>query len=385
MKRILLALAIALTFAMAYAQDKVSVSKVEIKEHKGWKEGHKTHRWEEQSCLFSASKQQDYTILYDACCDDSHPGERIPAEGFIGMPKPHAFNWYHHGFFSMKINGNVPFRVPLADMSVLSNGENAIMQMVWDAPEALVQIKFMRVPGDNAIYTQTRWFPKDKVEIKSIQFNFTCYPSCFEKNGKHFARTKTGIKHQGRESLILDVKQNAYVFYGDEVYDAKEGKWGIAAPCYLVMDKFHLASGSVFITSYGVATTINASVDSREARFIFADARSGEKNSEVIEFLEKNGAALQKKLMEISFDSPDIDAFKPEQEQRLIAKSAAEAGEFCKPYKKKIDELFKKLCDAKDKLDTADSWKSERDFAEAYQQYRKLILRLRIDAMMQLD
>ena len=385
MKRILLAFAFALTFAMVYAQGKVSVSNVEIKEHKGWREGHKTHKWEERNCVFRASKQQDYTILYDACCDDSHPGERIPAEGFIGMPKPHAFNWYHHGFFSMKINGNVPFRVPLTDMSVLSNGEKSIIQMVWDAPEAMVQIKFMRVPGDNAIYTQTRWYPKDKVEIKSIQFHFSCYPSCFEKNGNHFAKTKTNMKYQGKESLILDVKQNDYVFYGDKVYDAKEGKWGVAAPCYLVLDKYHLASGSVFISSYCVATTINASVDSREARFIFADAQNGEKNSEVIEFLDKNGAALQKKLMEISFDGSEIEGFKPEQEKKLIAESAAEAGEFCKPYKGKIDELFKQLCVAKERLDTVDSWKSERDFAAVYQQYKKLVMRLRIDAMMQLE
>ena len=385
MKRILFALAIALTFSGAYAKDKVLVSKVEIKEHKGWREGHKTHRWEERSCIFSGSEQHDYTILYDACCDDSHPGERIPAEGFIGMPKPHQFNWYHHGFFSMKINGNVPFRVPLADMSVLSNGDKSIMQMVWDAPEALVQIKFMRVPGDEAIYTRTRWYPKDKVEIKSIQFHFTCYPSCFEKNGNHFAKTKTDMKYQGKESLILDMKQNAYVFYGDKVYDAKEGKWGIAAPCYLVLDKYNLASGSVFITSYSVATTINASADSHEARFIFADARNGQKNSEVIDFLDKNGAVLQKKLMGISFDSPDIEAFKPEQEQKLIAKAAEEAGEFCKSYKGKIDELFKSLCAARASLNSADSWKSERDFAAVYQQYKTLIMRLKIDAMMQLE
>ena len=385
MKRILVAFAFALTFGVLFAEEKVVVSNPAIKEHKGWREGHKTHKWEERSCVFSASQQQDYNIIYDACCDDSHPTERIPAEGFIGMPKPHPFNWYHHGFFSMKINGQVPFRVPLADLSVLSNGQRAIMQMVWDAPEALVQIKFMRLPEDDAIYTQTRWFPKDKVEIKSIQFHFSCYPSCFEKNGKHFAKTKTDMKYQGKESLLLDMKKNDYVFYGDEGFDAKEGKWGMSAPCYLIIDKYHLSGGSVYITNYGVATTINASADAHEARFIFADASNGKKNKEVIDYLDKNGAALQNRLMETMFDSPEISLFKPEQEQKLIAKNASEAGEFCKPYKGKIDAIFKQLCDAKNSLDTVDSWKSERDFAKAYEQYRNLIMRLKIDAMMQLD
>ena len=181
------------------------------------------------------------------------------------------------------------------------------------------------------------------------------------------------------------MKKNDYVFYGDEGFDAKEGKWGMSAPCYLIIDKYHLSGGSVYITNYGVATTINASADAHEARFIFADASNGKKNKEVIDYLDKNGAALQNRLMETMFDSPEISLFKPEQEQKLIAKNASEAGEFCKPYKGKIDAIFKQLCDAKNSLDTVDSWKSERDFAKAYEQYRNLIMRLKIDATMQLD
>ena len=385
MKRILLAVALALSFTAVVAQDKVNLTGPVIKEHKGWKEGHRDHKWEERKCDFAIANHPKYTIIYDACCDESHPDERIPAEGFIGMPSPHLFNWYHHGFFSMKINGNVPFRVPLADLSVISKGKRAITQMVWDAPEALVQLKFMRLPEDDAIYTQTLWFPKKNVEIKSIQFHFACYPSCFEKDGNHFAKTKSGIKHQGKESLIFDLKSNDYVFYGDEKYDAIQGKFGMSASCYLILDKYHLVNGSAFISNYGVATTISASTDSHEARFIFADARDGEKNKDVIAYLDKNGAALQKKLMEVPFESPDIEAFKPAQEQKLIAEQAALAGDFCKPYKGKIDALFKQLCAAKDGLDTENSWKGERDFAAAYENYRNLIMRLKIDAMMQLD
>ena len=386
MKRILLAFAVAFAFSVSYSQEKASVSKPVVKEHKGWKEGHKDHKWVEQTCDFNVLKRPKYTILYDACCDDDrHPGERIGAEGFIGMPSPHTFNWYHHGFFSMKINGNIPFRVPLADMTTLSQGKRAIMQMVWDAPEAVVQIKFMRVPEEDVIYVQTQWFPKENVDVKTVQFNFSCYPSCFEKNGNHFAKTKTDIKYHGKESLILDMKQNDYVFYGDKVYDASKGKWGTSAPCYLVFDKHHLSNGSVYITNYGVATTINANVNAREARFIFADAKDGERNKEVIEYLDKNAASLQDKLMKIPFTSEDIDAFDSVAERKFIDSLAAEAGEFCKPYKGKIETTFKQIRDAKKALNSSESWQGERDFAKAYEEYKKLIMRLKIDAMMQLD
>ena len=386
MKKILFLVAVAVAFSALQAQEKAVVGKPVIKEHKGWKEGHKDHRWEERVCDFEATKRQKYTILYDACADDTkHPGERIPAEGFIGMPAPHTFNWYHHGFLNMKINGNVPFRVPLMDMSVLSSGRKAVMQMVWDAPEALVEIKFMRLPEEDGIFTQVLWFPKENVEIKTVQFSLSCYPSGFEKDGNHFAKTRTDIKYQGKEPLAIDVKQNDYVFYGDKIYDAKDAKWGVATPCYLVIDKHRLANGSVYVSSYGVATTINANATAREARFIFADANSGDRNKEVIDYLDKNAAALQDKLMKISFMAPELDGFDPTAERKGIDEMAAQAGEFCKGYIGKVNETYKALCNCKSNVGTAESWKFEREFAEHFEKYKTLVMRLKIDAMMQLE
>ncbi len=386
MKKILFLVAVAVAFSALQAQEKSVVGKPAVKEHRGWKEGHRDHKWEERVCDFEVTKRQKYTVLYDACIDDSqHPGERIAAEGFIGMPSPHLFNWYHHGFFSMKINNNMPFRVPLTDMSVLSSGGKAIMQMVWDAPEAVVQIKFMRLVDEDGIFTQTLWFPKENVDVKTVQFNFSCYPSCFEKDGNHFAKTKTDIKYQGRDALAIDVKQNDYVFYGDKIYDAKSGKWGVSTPCYLVIDKHRLSNGFVSISSYGVATVINAAATAREARFIFADANSGDKNKEVIDYLDKNAAALQDKLMKASFMSSELDAFNPAAERKIIDEQAAKAGEFCKGYIKTVNETYNALCNCKANVGTAESWKYERDFAANFEKYKTLVMRLKIDAMMQLE
>jgi len=44
-----------------------------------------------------------------------------------------------------------------------------------------------------------------------------------------------------------------------------------------------------------------------------------------------------------------------------------------------------KLREAKKNVNTADSWIGERDFAKSYEEYKRLFMRLKIDAMMQLD
>lgn len=350
---------------------------------KGWLKGHETHRWEEKDITMYNDRVDPckYVVKYTSCVDDkAHPGVRVPDEGYIGMSGPNQGNWYHHGFLFINLNGKSVGRVPLQDMSITDSRVRGVCQMVWDTPEALVVVKFMVLPGEDLLYNQITWSPKPGVEVKTVDVQLRCYPSYFTNKlkGKRFVVTPRAEGIQGN-AFKLDSAKDAYVFYGDKIFDKAVNKDSFG-PCAMIFEENKVQSASINVGSYAVETKMTVDPKAGSIRFMFADFKNWT-NGDAMDFLKKNGAAIRSRLPKLHFIPEIAENFSPEEETALVKQLLAQAGDDGKPFEKKIQESLAWLIKAKAGAEQG-AWKDERDFKAAFDSYERSIYRLRIEAMM---
>jgi hypothetical protein len=367
---------VALGAAEAARPAPVSVQERDPAYRSGWKEGHRDHKWEERSVVLDSGKVA-YTIKYSSCVDPSHPGVRVNEEGYIGMPTPSAANWYHSGFFFVRINGQEVGEAPLLDMRATERGERGACHLVWETADARVRVQFLVSSGSERLLCQVDCLPRDGKKVDSIEVMCRCYPSFFtsyqKRQGDRTLITPRSTTHEPA-AVPLDPAADTYLLYQDGVFDVAKGEGD--GPCAMLFLPEEIAGGTVQLTEYPVTTTLQAAPGVRRLRFAFWDF-TGRTNAAAAEFLTKNGAAVRDELRALEFRPPLLAAFDvvaTPAELTALLTAAGEDGERLRPA---AAALVGKLLDLKTRADAGD-WTAEAEFAKQYADYEAMRWNLRI-------
>ena len=372
----LLGVAVGLEAAEPPRPSPVSVQERDPAYRTGWKEGHRDHRWEERSIALDSGKVA-YTIKYSSCVDPSHPGVRVNEEGYIGMPTPCSANWYHSGFFFVRINGQEVGESPLLDMRATERGERGACQLVWETAAARVRVQFLMTGGSERLLCQVTCVPKEGQKISSLEVLSRCYPSYFTSHMKRQGdRTLITPRTEAHEpaTLPLDPAADTYLFYQDGVFDVAKGEG--EGPCAMLFLPEEIAAGTVQLTNYPVHTTLQAAPGVLRLRFAFWDFK-GRSNADAAGFLKAHGTAIRDELRALDFRPPLLAAFAaaavPVELKALLA-AAGEDGTALQPA---ATALVAKLVDIKTRADAGD-WAAEAEFAQQFADYEALRWKLRI-------
>lgn len=342
----------------------------------GLKEGHREHKWEERSVVLDSGKVA-YTIKYSSCVDPSHPGVRVYDEGYLGMPMPCAANWYHSGFFFLRVNGQDVGESPLLDLRVTERGERGAFHLVWETADARVRVQFLTTSGSERLLCQVTCLPKEGKKVETLEVLCRCYPSYFtshnRRQGDRTLITPRTAEHEPA-TVALDPATDSYLLYLDGVFDVAKGEGD--GPCALLFLPEEIASGTVQLTNYPVNTTLKASPGALRLRFAFWDFK-GRTNAEATEFLKQNGKAASDELRALDFRPPLLAAFTagaiPAELKALLTAAAAD-GERLQPA---AEELVGKLLDSQRRADAGD-WAAEAEFAQQFADYDAMRWKLRI-------
>jgi len=375
----------ALGGAAALAADSAPAAGVSVREsgptyRTGWREGHKDHKWEERSIGLDTGRAL-YTLKYSACVDPSHPGVRALEEGYIGMPTPTAANWYHSGFFFIRVNGKEVGEFPLADMRVTERGARAACHMVWDTPDARVRVQFLVKGGSERLLSQVTCVPVTGHTVESVEFKFTCYPSFFtahhHRQGDRTLITPRTEAHEP-STTALDPVADTYLLFEDTVFDVAKGEGD--GPCAMLFLPEPIAAGTVQLSNYPVQTTLKAAPGALRFRFVFWDFQK-RTNAEAAAFLKENGAAARDELRQTEFRPELLVAFDAAGAQAELQGLLAAAAEDGQRLKAAGEGLMRKLTELRQRAD-ADDWSAEAEFAAAYADYEAFLWKLRIYALL---
>ncbi|MDD4870019.1 MAG: hypothetical protein PHR77_05615 [Kiritimatiellae bacterium] len=346
----------------------------------GWREGHKDHKWQEQTIALDSGKKC-YTLKYRACIDPSHPGVRASEEGYIGMPTPSSANWYHSGFFFITINGKDIGETPLIDMRVTETGTRGACHMVWDTPDATVRVQFLVASGSDHLLSDVSWTAKPDKKIESVNVRFNCYPSYFTShNRRQGDRTVITPRIEKHETTAFDLVPNEdlYLLYLDGVFDVAKGEGD--GPCAMLFLPEEIASGKINISNYPVGTSLKAVPTAKRLRFAFWDL-TGTTNAVAKVYFKENASKLQQELRRVEFLPESILHFNPTAAKAETDKFIADAKEDGVPLKAKATELLKKMTELKTKAE-ANDWSAAAEFAKAQPEFEALMWKLKIFALL---
>lgn len=342
----------------------------------GWKEGHREHRWEDRLVVLDSGKVT-YTIKYTSCVDPSHPGVRVNEEGYIGMPTPTVANWYHSGFFFVRINGKEVGEAPLLEMRATERGERGGCHLVWETNEARVRVQFLITGGSERLLCQVTCVPKEGQKVETLEVMCRCYPSFFTSAQKRQGdRTLITPRTEAHEvaTVALDPAADTYLLYQDGIFDVAKGEGD--GPCAMLFLPEEIAAGTVELTDYPVNTTLKAAPGVLRLRFAFWDF-AGRTNADAGAFLKQHGAAVRDELRALDVRPAllaAVDAGTLPAELKTLLAAAGEDGERLRPS---AETLVGKLVDTA-KRAAAGDWSAEPDFATQFADYETLRWNLRI-------
>jgi len=248
-----------------------------------------------------------YSLHYVVALDKNRPGVAIVGEGYIGMPRPAAANWYHGGFFDCQINGQSLGTTPVNEFSGQSAGQRGYVDFIFDAPQAVARIRFMAVAGEEVLYAQALIEPKE--EIRSLRVILRCYPSAFVTDGERHVLTPRRDLVQGQRA-DLDITQEDWLLFYDRIYDAgyvTPTHTG-AGPCAVLWLPRQALKVSFAVGSYGTDTVMDLQPQQRDFRFIFMDF-AGTKNAVARQDWQTRADAWRQKLANFNFTDPRLLAW----------------------------------------------------------------------------
>ena len=240
-----------------------------------------------------------YSISYCVCADKAHAPQVAPLEGYIGMPGPHADNWYHSGFLFIILNGQDIGPVPLSSMAAAETGKRAIVDMVWHHEISDVRVRFVGLPGEDRLYCEIALEPKQ--EIKTLEIRMNCYPSFFTaaygRNGARRIKTPATLILQDKQAT-LPAAESWWACYYDEVFDIANNEGD--GPCAMMFapedaDKINFNCGN-----YGVTTAISYKPTARKLRFAFWDFVK-RTNADVLATMPASAAQARRYLASADF------------------------------------------------------------------------------------
>jgi len=210
-----------------------------------------------------------YSISHKYRFFQDDPDHYEMGEGYLGMPSPCSCNWYHSGFFFIRINGS-EMPLPASSVMAVESGERAIMDVVWHHDAADVRARFFGLPGENWLGCEVTIDPTAPIEQLSV--NLRCYPSFFtshyKRAGARRIQTPSTLVVEGTpaEGTLAD---NWWGVYYDEVFDVAKGEG--EGPCAMLVLPVEGASVKFDPGDYAVGTTIDVPADTRTLRFAFWD------------------------------------------------------------------------------------------------------------------
>ena len=253
--------------------------------------------------------ERTYALRYAVGLDPNNPKAAVPAEGYIGMPKPSDHNWYAGGFFDLRLNGQSVGTTLIHSLSGRSSGDRGTADFVFDTPLAVVRVRFVALVGGDCIYARVLLEPKQ--EITSVRVGTRCYPSGYINDSDRHVRTARSDFAQG-ELAELDVANEWWTLYYDSVYDAGhfgQGPFGTlrtgGGPCAMLWLPSQTQSVTFTVGSYGINTGLNLKPALRDFRFVFFDY-TGTKNEAARSDLNARGQTLLKELSGFSFTDPGL-------------------------------------------------------------------------------
>ncbi|MCD6350883.1 MAG: hypothetical protein J7M26_02080, partial [Armatimonadetes bacterium] len=260
--------------------------------------GHEGHKRVNHDILLS-NDLVTYGIRYCACTDKSHAPYVVPLEGYIGMPRPCACNWYHSGFMEIIVDGDNIGRYPLADFAALGSGPRGLARMVWDYAGGRVRVSFLLEPGSRYLKVQILLSPSKPP--KSIVLALRCYPSYFtsyyHRQGARRIVTPSAEVKQG-ERKTLPASDNWWALYKDDVFDPARGEG--EGPCGLMLMPAQAKSITFAPGDYAVETRIEYKPDQRDLRLAFWDFK-GMANAKALELMKKTTSQVLAQLLTTNF------------------------------------------------------------------------------------
>jgi len=266
-----------------------------------------------------------YGLLYVAALDPKDPRGAVPGEGYIGMPKPNAFNWYWGGFFDLVLNGRSIGGTFPHSVTGRSSGARGYVDFVFDTPQAMVRIRFVAKAGGDCLYCQAKIEPKEA--IRSAHLGLRCYPAGFITTGDRHMLSATRDLPQGTQGK-LDAAKESWLLCYDKVFD-----WGVdvnglrgGGPCAAIWLPEEVVDGSYLPGGYGAGIGLNLKPGVNDYRFVFFDF-SGKTNAAAQAAIKARAPELAKELAAFDFADPVLRAWPVEQKWVEVQKALASAGD----------------------------------------------------------
>jgi hypothetical protein len=297
-----------------------------------------------QQTITLETGRQTFGLRYVVAHDAKRPQVAIPGEGYLGMPRPVDCNWYAGGFFDLQINGRSIGTTPVASVSGRSSPGRGTADFVFDAPPAVVRIRFVAQAGGDCLYAQVLLEPK--TPITSLAVVVRCYPSAFTSDGDRHVLTAVRDFKQGQRAA-LDVAREWWTLYADRVYDAgyvAANHRGVG-PCAVVWLPGQTEKATFTVGSYGTDTRFQLKPGRRDVRFVFFDY-AGQKNAAARADLARRAAGLVDELGRFAFTDPALAqwplAAKQAEIRRVLAAVAADASTAAQ-YQRWAEQLARQL------------------------------------------
>jgi hypothetical protein len=255
---------------------------------------------------------RSYRIRYSAAVDSKQPGRAFPSEGYVGMPGPTSCNWYHGGFLFVRINGQDIGRARLHKGYVAETGRRAIADLIWDAPSAVVRIRFAGRPADDKLLCQITLEPK--VQVRSLRIGLRCYPSFFtawhNRDGNRVITTPAATLKQGQR-VELPAAKHTYAVYTDTVFDPARGEG--EGPCAMLLNPEGVESVKFNVGSYAVNTALICHPDARRIRLAFWEFPK-QANADVLARFRRSADVWRRELGGFAFTPSAVKGFDPQTE-----------------------------------------------------------------------
>jgi len=263
-------------------------------------EAHKGH----DSVVQSASLSNDlitYGLLYNSCWDASHGPGGAEGSAILGMPQPSSANWYHGGFFGLKINGEDLGSARLGDWWVAETGRRAGLKMHFPHARADVLISEILYANDDRLFVTIGLQPKG--DIAALDLSLICYPSYFtywnKRDGDRKAMTATETYPQadGKKLAPNPATQWWAAFY-DTIFDPAKGEGD--GGCAVAFLPEQVSAAEMVVGSYACTLDLKVKPDTRVIRLCFWDFNKRPNE----EALAKLTAALPQTLADLRSLNP---------------------------------------------------------------------------------
>ena len=264
----------------------------------------------------------------------------VPAEGYLGMPQPGSENWYGGGFMSISLNGNNIGSAPLKEMRVIETGERGAFDVIWDASEGAVRVRFLALPGDDRLFCEVALEPK--TEVKSFDIRLSCYPSFFtswHKQKGHRVVESPASKAEEGATFTIDPQKDWALLYYDTIFDVAAER-GVG-PCAMLFLPEQIKAGKSKIGDYCVPTESTVAPGVSAVRFIFWDLK-GKTNKDAIATIKGKSAACRDELSKMSFVNRTLAGF-DFAKKKAETDAAIASAKGTEPFAKKIGEIDAKL------------------------------------------